>query len=182
MNNKDHNPLANVRKQVVKYHSQRGTPDARDTFLNEICNTVTPEMLRGGVNRDAYGRNSLIHTDVVCLALVFKGMKPMCLITEVPDFIDELMTVGELASREVVNEFERRKQWVIFPQRAEADALKLVAHREAWRPGKWRPHDSFVEGHYLGYPFDDIVYFYESRYGVDGIPHDISDMPELVDV
>lgn len=57
-----------------------------------ILDLVTPEMMRGGCNPDDYGKGEFVFTNVVDIAMVFKGYKPMCWVSQYDIFpyMDEL--------------------------------------------------------------------------------------------
>lgn len=51
-------------------------------YFEQLLNLVTPDMMRGAVNVDNYGRAEHIFNDFCNIAMVIAGYKPLCVINK----------------------------------------------------------------------------------------------------
>lgn len=174
--------LDKIKRLVNDYWSS----GEKDAFM-ALADAVQPEMLRGPVNAQRYGDDSLVHTEAVHLALVYRDMKPMCMLATrqampndaiLPSFFDEL----DLSAIEItLPGFQVREAWLVYRHRAK-EAMTYASYLN--RNGTAHdPCGHFIDGYYLGYPFEDVVYFHLNRWlaQTDGPAPSDDAMPQLVE-
>lgn len=124
-----------------------------DNFLL-ICDIVTPDMLRGSCNKDEYGYGTVIHTDIVHVALVYKGIKPMASIQKITKKL-----INELNIPLAVTKYRNTYMYVVYLKYNTKYALKFIEYlAKSPRAATLQEHYQTM-GTYLGYPQEDIDYF-----------------------
>ena len=133
-----------------------------DNF-KEICNHVKPEMLRGAVNPDNYGKGTMLHCDIIDLAMVYRGYKPMALIypkSQIPEFFDQLGLKMIYFTKVYLDPDIIEHKYVVWKDDDKDNAAKeFVDYIKNYVFDRSTSHlNNEIVGNYLGYPKKDIDY------------------------
>lgn len=141
------------------------------TNFQSICNEVTPEMVRGAVNREKYGENSLISHDITQFALVYKGYKPMCLYEDGGlDILSIINSTKPCVSMYVISEdirfnddmtkYIKTKQCLIYQPKYKEKAQEFMTYlKNRTSASEEDVLHHYTMGNYLGYPKEDVDWF-----------------------
>ena len=155
-NNGHNNELADINDAVCYY-------DFYPTYENfqVICCLVRPEMLRGAVNPDNYGKYSALHCDIVHLALVYMDIKPMAYLDhkeDVPEWIDQ--SGLKIIHKSYINHhLNKQRDLYIIYKNDEENAIHCAEYMENKRGLETPIEHHYILGKYLGYPKKDTDYW-----------------------
>jgi hypothetical protein len=127
------------------------------TYYNfmKIVIHCKPEMLRAAITKDNYAKCTPVHSDILDIAMVYKGYKPICWIEELPDFINQLKL-------NVITFKKKRKNYIIYKYDAfKSSAESCVEYLKSFKKEDSKHH--YIIGGYLGYPEEDIDFFNRER-------------------
>lgn len=150
--NGEHDEFKMINNAVLRFDFN----STYDNFMS-IVEHVKPEFLRGALKRENHKdlftdrHETVIHCDIVDIALVFKGYKPMCYIDDLPDFFNEL----NLFSIKIDKKYPK---YIIYKDVLLKDrAAFLTKHIQELKEEDTAHH--YIMGDYLGYPKEDVDYF-----------------------
>lgn len=118
-----------------------------------ICEAAKFIDVRGAVNKDFYGINSLIHTDIVQLALVYIGKKPLCKLNyfELHEYFHTL----QLHICILKPSFYIISKDPLLVDRTNA----FVKYLQDCNGCETSPNYHYIVGEHFGYPKEDIDFF-----------------------
>ena len=128
-------------------------------------------MLRGYVTEDNHGGNTMIHTEIVDLAMVYRGYKPMCLLHNTVLDIQSASSLGfktisfPTVSPSNVPGLEWFDNYVVWKDDSQEGLAKFLVDYIRIHENDFTncPEYSQIVGKCLGYPQKDIDYFRDKR-------------------
>lgn len=154
--NRDFNQKEEVENAVRLYERNPSI----ETFMS-VADLVTPEMNRGGVNRDGYTR--VDRTEIIDIALVYRGFKPVAFLINghLPTFLEEL-EIKLIEFEKPVSEHHMKKYRFVWKlEEFKEHTIAFVEYMRNYKGDYGIEHARNV-GRGLGYPEDDIDAFVES--------------------
>ena len=139
-----------------------------DNFI-KISDNCKPEMVRGLINADNYGKDLLLECDITHLALVYCGYKPICKLQSIPPVFYKL-GLKVLKVERISNIWgfgwgnSSSAEYIIWKSDSQDKNAKEFATflEKDVNSSEWQ-NSSRIIGRYLGYPETDIDYFIKRK-------------------